>query len=166
MKKIWIASVVFAHVLVVSPGALEAGTFMVGGKHWEAEWDSAILDWFEKDIGAGLTELGLTLNSDIDRGSGYLAGPLLGYQTDDGAWAVSLAAMEFSHFAQDWTGNAGTMALQTNVDTDRKDFDFAVSYSLSKHEDKWSFFKYSKIFATNGLSSNIRKYSQDTSIRL
>lgn len=147
MKKILIAGAAFVYVLAMSLGTSEAGTFMIGAKYWYAEWDSAVLEWFEKDIGAGFKEMGLTLDSDIDRGSGYLAGPLLGYQTDDGTWAISLAAMAFSHFSQDWTGNVGSMALGTDVDTDRKDFDFAVSYSLSKYQDKLSLLKYSKIFA-------------------
>jgi hypothetical protein len=147
MNRIWIVIIVFAYVFAISPGTSEAGTFMVGGKYWYAEWDSAVLDWFEKDIGAGFKEMGMTLKSDIDRGTGYLAGLLLGYQTDDREWAFSFAAMGFSHFSQDWTGNAGAMTLATDVDTDRKDFDFAVSYSLSKYQDKLPLFKYSRIFA-------------------
>ncbi|MBW1744465.1 MAG: hypothetical protein JRJ47_13715, partial [Deltaproteobacteria bacterium] len=147
MKKVLIVSLVLACFLVVSPGISGAGTFMVGGKYWHAEWQSAVLDWFEKDIGAGLKEQGLDLESDIDPGTGYLAGPLLGYQTDDGTWAISLAAMVFSDFSQDWTGNAGSMVLDTNVDTERMDFDFAVIYALSKFQDTWSLFKYTRVFA-------------------
>ena len=41
------------------------------------------LKWFEKDVGAGFHEMGMTLNSKSDPGSGYLLGPLLSYQTDD-----------------------------------------------------------------------------------
>lgn len=161
MKRILIVSVVFAFALALSPGPSAAGTFMVGGKYWYAEWDSAILDWFEKDIGVGFKEMGMTLDSDIDRGSGYLTGPLLGYQTDDGTWAVSLAVMAFSDFSQDWTGNVGGMSLETDVETDRKDFDFAVSYSLSKYQDKFALFKYLKLFA--GYKYQIVNYDLDLS---
>lgn len=147
MKKALILSFILACFLAVSSGTSAAGTFMVGGKYWYAEWDSAVLDWFEKDIGAGLKEMGLPLDSDIDTGTGYLAGPLLGYQTDDGTWAISLAAMVFSDFSQDWKGIAGSMALDTNVDTERKDFDLAVIYALSKYQDTWSLFKYTRVFA-------------------
>jgi hypothetical protein len=147
MKKVLIVSLVLGCFLAVTPGISGAGTFMVGGKYWYAQWDSGVLDWFEKDIGAGLKEMGLDLQSDIDTGTGYLAGPLVGYQTEDGRWAVSLAAMVFSDFSQDWTGTAGSMGLATNVDTERMDFDFALIYALSDLQDKWSLFKYTRIFA-------------------
>lgn len=120
---------------------------MFGMKYWYAYWDSAVLDWFEKDISAGFKSYGLDLDSDIDPGSGYLAGPLLGYQTQDGTWAISVAPMLFSSFSQDWDGETGMMELKTDVDTDRKDVDFAVTYSLSRHQDILSLFKYSRIFA-------------------
>ena len=42
------------------------GTFLVGAKGWFALWDSAVLDWFEKDISANFKEMGLNLESDID----------------------------------------------------------------------------------------------------
>ena len=123
------------------------GTFMLGVKGWYAYWDSAVLDWFEKDIRAGFREMGLSLNSDIDTGTGYLAGPLLGYQTADGTWAFGIAAMFFSSFSQDWDGEAGQMKLETDVETDRWDLDFSIVYSLSRHQDVWSFFRYSSLFA-------------------
>jgi len=147
MKKVLIVSLILGCFLALSPGISGAGTFMVGGKYWYAEWESAVLDWFEKDISAGLKEQGVDLQSDIDTGTGYLAGPLLGYQTDNGKWAVSLAAMVFSDFSQDWTGNAGSMMLDTNVDTERMDLDFAVIYALSQYGDAWSLFKYTRVFA-------------------
>ena len=102
MRYVLLFSLVLAYAF--SPVTSKAGTFMVGAKYWYANWDSAILDWFEKDIGGGFKALGVELRSDIDTGSGYLAGPLLGYQTDDGSLAVSLAPMLFSSFSQDWTG--------------------------------------------------------------
>lgn len=124
----------------------DRGTFIVGAKGWYTRWDSAVLDWFEKDIAANFKEMGLTLKSDIDTGSGYLAGPLFGYQTADGTWSFSLAAMIFSSFSQDWTGQAGAMNLTTEVDTDRKDIDLAISYSLHRFQGKLAFLRYLRIY--------------------
>ena len=144
MRYVLLLSLVLA--CAFSPVTSNAGTFMVGTKYWHADWDSAILDWFEKDIGGGFKTLGVELQSDIDTGSGYLAGPIFSYQTDDGNLAVSLAPMLFSSFSQDWTGKAGAMDLVTKVDTERTDIDFAIIYSLAEHQDKFSLFKYLKIF--------------------
>ena len=146
MKKACMVIGILTFVLAFSLGSSEAGTFTVGAKSWYAYWDSAVLDWFEKDIGAGFKATGVTLQSDVDRGKGYLAGPVFGYQTDDGTWGVSLAAMAFSHFSQDWHGTAGTMDLNTNIDTTRRDFDLAVTYSLARHKDTFSFLEYCRIF--------------------
>ena len=144
MRYVLLFGLVLAYAF--SPVTSKAGTFMAGAKYWYVNWDSAILDWFEKDIGRGFKTLGVELQSDIDTGSGYLAGPFFSYQTDDGKLAVSSAAMLFSSFSQDWTGKAGTMDLVTNLDTERKDIDFAIIYSLAEHQDKFSLFKYWKIF--------------------
>lgn len=124
-----------------------AGNLLYGGKYWYASWDSAILDWFERDLRAGFKVQGVGLRSDIDPGSGHLTGPLLGYQTDDGAWAFSLAPMFVSSFSQHWTGSSEMMSLNTEVDTNRMDFDFALTHSLAKHRDKFFLFEYTKIFA-------------------
>lgn len=145
-------SVSLAAVIVVAcsvcllPAPSQAGNFVAGAKFWYAYWDSAILDWFSKDVAVGFNVLGVPVNSDIDTGDGYLAGPVLGYQTDDGSISFTFAAMAFSHFSQDWTGTAGSMNLNTDVDTDRMDFDFAVAYSLSKYQDVWSPLRYLSLF--------------------
>jgi hypothetical protein len=140
------AAIVVACSVCLLPVTLQAGTFVAGAKLWYAYWDSAILDWFSKDVAVGFNVLGVPVTSNIDTGDGYLAGPVLGYQTDDGSLSFTFAAMCFSHFSQDWTGTAGSMTLNTDVDTDRKDFDFAVVYSLAKYQDSWSFLKYLSIF--------------------
>ncbi|HQI82899.1 MAG TPA: hypothetical protein PLR71_15235 [Deltaproteobacteria bacterium] len=136
-----------ALLLVLPISDAKAGTFLTGAKYWHAQWDSAVLDWFEKDIGAGFAEVGATLVSDIDKGSGYLAGPLIGYQTDDGAWSFSFAPMVFSHFSQDWHGNADTMALNTSIDTTRRDYDLAAIHSLARYQDKAPFLRYCRVYA-------------------
>src|SRR4030042_5586599 len=146
MKKACTVIGILTLILAFPWGSAGAGTFMVGAKYWYTSWDSAVLDWFEKDIGVGFKAIGATLNSDVGRGRGYLAGPVLGYQTEDGTWAFSVAAMAFGHFSQDWHGTAGTMELNTTIDTTRRDFDLAATYSLAKSKDLFSFFKYCRIF--------------------
>lgn len=133
-------------LLFILPSITWAGTYMLGVKSWYANWDSAVLDWFEKDISAGFLSSGVTLSSKIDAGEGYLAGPVFGYQTNDGTWSVSLAMMLLSDFSQDWDGQAGSMVLHTDVDTKRKDIDLALSHSLARHGDKLSLLKYTKLF--------------------
>lgn len=130
----------------VFPTMTWAGTYMSGIKYWHASWDSAVLDWFEKDIGVGFRSNGINLKSNIDPGEGYLTGPVFGYQTDDGTWSISLALMLLSSFSQDWGGQAGSMELNTDVDTDRRDIDLAASYSLAGFRKSLSIFKYTKLF--------------------
>jgi hypothetical protein len=146
MKKACVVIGILTFVLAFSPVNSEAGTFIVGAKYWQTSWDSAVLDWFQKDIGAAFKATGVTLQSDVGRGKGYMTGPVFGYQTDDGTWSFSFAAMALSHFSQDWHGTAGTMDLNTNIDTTRRDFDFAVTYSLARHKDTLSFLEYCRIF--------------------
>lgn len=113
-----------------------AGTYFLGTKGWVAVWDSGILDWLEKDLAESFSTIG-TFSADRDPGDGYLAGPLLGYQTDDRKWSFSFAPMIFSSFSQDWDGMAGTMDLDGSIALDRKDYDFAANYALS---DKYKLF--------------------------
>ncbi|MCU0575214.1 MAG: hypothetical protein MUD15_00110 [Desulfobacterota bacterium] len=147
MKRTCVVLVALTFILGLPLSEARAGTFLVGAKYWQAQWDSAVLDWFEKDIGAGFAEVGVTLVSDVDKGSGYLAGPVLGYQTDDGAWAFSFAPMFLSHFSQDWHGQADTMTLETGIDTTRMDYDLAAIYSLAQYQDRASFLRYCRVYA-------------------
>lgn len=118
----------------------EAGTFMIGVKSWHTTWESSVLDWFEKDLIADFASAGRTLYTWKDDGSGYLAGPLISYQTDDGKWSVSFAPMIISSFKQDWEGTAAGMSMDSDVDLDRIDYDIAVRYTLNK--DIWLFLGY------------------------
>ncbi len=132
IKKL-IIIIIIIFIVAINPLASEAGTFMVGAKGWYTTWEASILDWFEKDIAVNFMETGAALLADKDPGYGYLAGPLLGYQTDNGKWSISIAPMVFSSFSQDWTGSIGAMALKSDVRLERKDLDFAVNYSVSKY---------------------------------
>lgn len=146
MKIFWRLIGALVVTLAVPLADADAGTFLVGAKYWYAQWDSAVLDWFEKDIGAGFKALGVTLDSDIDTGTGYLAGPVFGYQTDEGAWSFSFAPMIFSSFSEDWKGTTGTMTLNTDIDSTRRDYDLAATYSLSQYRDRLSFLEYCRIY--------------------
>ena len=75
-------------------------------------------------------------------GEGYLAGPMVGYQTDDGNWSYSFAPMVFSDFTQDWSGNSGPMILNTTVELERHDFDFAASRKINNNFKYYIGYKY------------------------
>ncbi len=147
MKKTLILAGILTFILACSLDNANAGTVLAGAKYWSASWDSAVIDWFEKDIGVGFRAVGANLVSDVDKGSGYLAGPVIGYQNDAGTWAFSLALMAFSDFNQDWHGTAETMTLATSIDTRRTDIDLAATYSLSGYKDSLPFLKYCRVFA-------------------
>lgn len=106
---------------------------MVGLKGWYASWDSAVLDWFEQDLAAGFAENGVNLQADSDSGDGYLLGPLVSYQTEGGKWSFSLAVMGISDFSQDWNGSASGMVLDSNLDLERFDVDFAANYTVHQY---------------------------------
>jgi long-subunit fatty acid transport protein len=103
------------------------------------------LDWFEKDLISDFARAGRTLQTSKDDGSGYLAGPLMSYQTDGGKWSVSFAPMFLSSFSQDWGGSLAGMEMNADLDLERIDYDLAVSYALNK--DFWIYFghKYQEI---------------------
>jgi len=127
----------------------ESGTFFVGTKFWYASWDSGILDWMGKEISAQMNANGWDVTSDAENGSGYLAGPLLGYQSTDGLWSVSLAPMVLSDFSQelDLMVDQIGFTFDTKVDVTRYDYDLAFAYSLSPLR-RWSpFFEYCRVFA-------------------
>lgn len=130
---------------VLCHGNAAAGTFILGVKYWHADWDSAILDWFEKDISLSFQENRLQLKAESDPGQGYLYGPLLGYQTDNGKWTFSFAPMVFSSFDQDWDGSAGTMDIEAEVNLERKDYDFMIGYNLSKYIKGYLGYKYQEM---------------------
>ena len=123
-----------------------AGTWMLGLKGWYTSWESSVIGWFEKNNEALMAENGVPVDVKTDPGTGYLVGPVLGFQTDDGDWSVSLAAMVFSQFNQSVDIDGKTMDIETNGELDRKDFDLAFTYSLFKYGDSFSLFKYQNLF--------------------
>ncbi len=138
LKKI----ILVAGIFLMLPVSVHAGTFYTGVKYWQATWDSAILDWFEKDIAETYRENRLILVSHKDPGDGYLAGPLFGYQTDNRKWSFSFSPMIFSSFTQEWEGSPGPVDLHNTIDLKRKDFDFAASYTINKYLKGYVGYKY------------------------
>ncbi len=143
-------------------GELGGGTFIVGTKVWyETTWDSALLNIYDQFLSDTLAEGGFyNIESKTYSGSGYLAGPVLGYQSRDRRWSFSFAPMVTSHFSQEIKGSVlmdldlcsngilipVTGNMETVVDVTRRDYDFAFSYSLNQFKDRLSFLEYCKLF--------------------
>lgn len=147
---------------------VSGGTFIAGAKVWyETTWDSALLNIYDELLTDSLTEIPrgqggfYNVESKIYAGSGYLAGPVLGYQSSNKIWSVSFAPMVTSHFSQQIKGSVlmdldlfgtGDMVpitgnMETIVDVTRLDFDLAGSYSLAQFKDRFFLFEYCKVFA-------------------
>lgn len=166
MKKAYVFLCLLAVLLALHPAKAKAGTYFVGLKSWyETTWDSALLDIYDQNINDDLPSIGFyDVESDTYVGTGYLAGPLFGYQTNDKLWSFSFAPMVVSDFSQEIRGAAlydidigsifgfpglympVTASTKTVVDVTRRDYDLAVSYSLSQFKENYSFFKYCKAY--------------------
>ncbi len=161
-KKVYVILWGLVFLLAFSLVKVEAGTFMVGVKYWyETTWDSPMVDIFDQYSTDYLEGFGFyQIESDTQVGTGFLAGPVLGYQTSDNKWSISFAPMLFSNFSQkivstnlydlDLCGDGVLIPVQgntaTTVDVTRLDYDFAVSYSLLDYKDRFSFLEYCKVF--------------------
>lgn len=137
--------VILALAFLCYPTISEAGTFMIGVKSWHTTWESSVLDWFEKDLIADFASTGRKLNTSKDDGSGYLAGPLMSYQADNGKWSVSFAPMIISSFKQGWEGKTSGMSMDSDVNLDRVDYDIAVSYTQNEYIRLFLGYKYQDI---------------------
>ena len=147
MKSVSLKIVVLTILLMfVAVTASQAGTWMLGLKGWYTSWESSLMGWAEKDIEALFAINGVQVDVKKDTGSGYLAGPVLGFQTDDGTWSISLAAMVFSQFNQSMDIDGGEMEVENDGELDRKDFDLVATYALFKFGDSFSLFKYQNLF--------------------
>lgn len=108
-----------------------AGTFIAGAKSWFAFWESGVISQYEKRMKKFNPDL---KSIEKDPGMGFLAGPLLGYQADDGKWSFGLAAMAFSYFQQDMTGKQySNPDIEFDASLRRMDFDLAVNYRLNPY---------------------------------
>lgn len=160
MKKLYMILCVLILLLVFPFFKVEAGTFLVGAKCWyETNWDSAMLNIIDDLFADQFSKVGVyNIQSDTHAGSGYLAGPVLGFQTSDNIWSFSFAPMVVSHFSQkiiitylaDLNLGGILFPVQGNgrvaIDVTRRDYDLAASYSLHPYKDKFSFLEYCKVF--------------------
>ncbi len=140
-KALWICWIV-SFLLVAQAVPSTAGSFIVGAKGWYTIWDSAILDWLEKDISISFQQNRVQFQADRDPGTGYMAGPLFGYLSDDGKWSVSVVPMVLSSFSQDWNGTASGMSLRGDADLTRRDYDLAITYQFAEHFKAFAGYKF------------------------
>ena len=132
-----------------------AGTFLVGAKYWWVmSWDSAILAYCDKGLGTEIVKKGYAYQSESKFDTGYLAGPIFGYQTSDRVWSFGFAPMVISSFSQELHVKAWDpdypgiiVPMNTDIKMERQDYDLAVSYSLFQFKDSVSFLEYCKLFA-------------------
>lgn len=115
----------------------KAGTFMVGAKGWYAEWasatDKAISEVLADSLGYGHTS---------KPGTGYMLGPVFGYQTEDGRFSVSAALMVLDSFSQTNTYSSGGTTIGTKTEMDRKDYDLAASFLVLDWLKLYAGYKY------------------------
>ncbi len=111
---------------------LTAGTVMVGGKAWFAYWDSSIAQFFGEYMSDYFADAGIYNEVTVEPGIGYLAGPLVGYQTEDGKWSASGALMVINSFTQKTTMDASGEIVNVNSKLKRRDLDISVGYRLSE----------------------------------
>jgi len=160
-------------VLAISTRS-HAGTLMVGAKGWYTWWDSALGDFAAMAADLSLEEFIVEegwgsivdLKSDPKQGSGFLAGPLLSYQTADGNWSTSLAWMGIGVFSQDADISAfvdGTFHVATyDLDLNRSEFDLAISRKITERFKvfigcKYQTMKYTYQITYEGLTFDVYK---------
>ncbi len=155
MKRILV--LILSVLFVYYAGAVYAGTLMVGAKGWYTYHDSFMSDHLtDRTEQAILTSSpALSVSSSSESGNGTLLGGILGYQTDNQAWAFSFAFMVFSKFSNsvETNGTGGGLPVvdvSYDIDEERRDYDFAITYSLTD---------YMKVFAGGKYMS--LKYSID-----
>ena len=117
-------------IFFMSTAGAHAGTFIAGAKSWFAFWESGMVNQYEE-----LMKESLPLESfKKDTGKGFLAGPLLGYQSDDGKWSYGFAAMAISYFTQKMEATPDTGdPIKYDTSLRRMDFDLAVNYRINPY---------------------------------
>jgi hypothetical protein len=167
MKKTIVISIICLFFTV--PVTSNAGTMMLGAKSWYTWWDSAVSEFGARETNkvfeALLSDASEFIDIDIDSeirfdqkdGDGILYGPMLSYQTDDGLWSFSLAFMVFGSFSQDTdvvaTVEDYTFLLESDLDLDRKEIDFAVSRKIWEKFRVFLGFKYQEVEYVNEIDT-------------
>ena len=137
MKR-WKRVLVVALVLVVFvAGNVSAGTLLLGGKLWVAQWDPFVAQiWefiYENDGGYSV---------DIEKGKGFLVGPMIGYQGDS---PISFsAALMYGPFSQSTKVDDGFDSWTVDNELTRTDLDIAISYALNDTFKVFAGYKYQK----------------------
>lgn len=167
-------------MIVLFSGGAYAGTLMVGLKGWYAFWNGApnrfseiVDDAVDEGIEAVLAAPpynSVTVNSDTNSskevGTGFLAGPVVAYQTDDRMWAFSLAFMYFSVFtyetvsmgsltAPDLAIANGVNDLDYSIELRRREIDVAVSRSIFPWMKIYGGYKYQRLENKIDVSGNL-----------
>jgi len=132
---------------------LYAGTINGGGKFLYAEWDSAVSQLFEdvlddiveNDI-QPLVGIPLYYSASYEQGSGYMAGAILGYETEDGKWLFDAEFLLLNSFEQDASvsARAGSIPVKTrvNIEMDRKEININACYFFNKYFNAFLGYKY------------------------
>lgn len=118
--------------ILLKAGIPASATVMVGVKTWYAYWDSSISKIFGTVIHDDFEANGFPNSVSVDPGTGYLAGPLVGYQTEDGKWSMSGAFMFLNSFDQETTMDVSGETIDINSDLERRDLDVSVGYALTE----------------------------------
>ncbi len=165
-----VRTIVFSMLFVFFAGAAHAGTLMVGLKGWYAFWngtpnrfaeivDDAVDEGIENVLSAppfNSTTVNSDTNSSKEVGTGFLAGPVMAYQTDDRMWAFSLAFMYLSVFTYETTSMGSLTAtdigiangvndLDYSIELRRREIDIAVSRSILPWLKVYGGYKYQRL---------------------
>ena len=157
---------VLSFVVIAYPTGGHAGTFMIGAKSWFAVWDSAIdqelIDLAGQDIEDDLeTNYGVgnaEVDSSPEKGFGFIAGPLLGYQSNDGLWSFSGAIMLLNSFSQETDGTVVADGTEYDgeyeLELNRSEIDLAVTRSITNNFKVFAGYKH--LILENKFSGEIK----------
>ncbi len=169
-KRVTIFIAVLMLIINTQKVSLHAGTFNIGMKSWYANWDSAA----SKLLGDVMDRVMLSnlilpsgqgnFNANIEDGTGYLAGPVFGYETDDKRWSINAGIMFLNSFSQSMdmalyyqTGPPFSLTIPLNVPVDikldRKDYELIVGYSLNNYFKIFAGYKYETYNVKANISS-------------
>ncbi len=159
---------VMSFIVMAYPTGGHAGTFMIGAKSWFAVWDSAIdqelIDLaspvIEQNIINETSATSADIETDVNQGYGFIAGPLLGYQSDDGLWSFSGAIMIVNSFTQETDGklytNEGTYNGKFELELDRSEIDIALTRTIGTNFKVFAGYKYLSL--ENKFSGDVKHY--------
>jgi len=132
-------SLVLVSVLCMS-GTLEAHTLLVGVKGWGILSNSIVAQLVEEDV-VNATPLS---TAETDKGTGFLIGPVIGFQSDNSPWSFSTALMLFGQFTQKIDMYIPEIFIDETADLElnRIDLDFAVSRAFGPYFKLFGGYKY------------------------